>query len=368
MPRPAAVPPAVVQRMLATASGGSGGNPPSGNPFNPTQAPSKPRKKNKFKQTHLGVRTNKKKGPPTLAVREFKDREHGRRVHRKNKSAKGFSRDYREEQVQYLPNSGGAGVDEMVSTDTVGQFRNELSAHYNPQQVENAVGKLSEQREHVGLLGWPTGEPERPFGSHPGGLSKSQTDMRRGITAGHGTRDIARATAVKDQFHAAMSTGQPLETVVDRTSTMGLMMTVNNFMVPQPQLEAIDVSQNEKNAFHPMFGQVIDDQEKTENWERMEAAMHNNRERRKMELAQKLMEQGYPQAVPQEMQDALGEKEWEEAYMDRSMQEDPAPDFGPPQTQVNLPATPFTLEDLHNQRIRAVSPPRSLVKPKFKDH
>lgn len=299
-----------------------------------------------------------------MAVRELQDNEHGRSVHKRHKADKAFSKAYREEQTQFLPGSGAAGLDEMVSTETVNTLRAELAARFTPRQVEEAVGRLSEERELVGLLAWPSGESDRPIGAHPGGLSKSQTDMRRGLTAGHGSRNIERADAVTSQFHAAISAGKPLGTVLEETATMGLLMAANRFMVPRPELESVDVSGAEKDAFHPMFGAVIEDQERTSAFDRYSAAVHDNRERRKMELAQRLIELGYEGAVAPEMVAALEDTDWEDAIVALGREEGP-PDYGPPQSRVVLPPNP-TLEGLHRGNIRAVSPPRSLSKPKFK--
>jgi hypothetical protein len=334
----------------------------------PANAAAAPIPADKFRQTHLGVRAHENKDAPTLAIREIHDNQFGQNAHTASKSSKEFSANYREPQTQYLPNSGGSGLDEMVSTATVATLRGKLAKRLSPGEVEKVIGRLSEEREYVSNLGWATGKPETPLGSHPGGLSKSQTSMQRGLTRGHGSRDRLRAKQVMAQFDSGLSVNKDPSRIVDETSVMALVMTVNHFMQPLPQLLNIDVSTAANNAYHPRYGWVIVDKKKTEAFERMANAIHENRERRKIEAAFRLNALGYGDLLSPELQKLVSgeEKTWEEVWDKLSKKEEKTPDYGPPKSQAAIPAT-GTLDEWKAEKgklIRAISDPRSIVKPK----
>ncbi|WP_430408648.1 hypothetical protein [Kordia sp.] len=250
------------------------------------------------RQTHLSKRALKKKGPPTMVVSEKFDGEHG--VDSLN-NGKLNTKKYREPQIQHKKGYGGTGIDETVSTATTRDYIDSLDTT----ERESATKKLSTARVETSKLMWPTGEPDRPISAHPGGLSKSQTDMRKGLTGLHGTKDVARAETVNTELN---NTNVSKKEAQENAITRSELETTQHFMKPYGEMQQVDVSKAKESAYHPQFGQIInkDTGEKMQpNYNLAMLSMQKERERLKVKTSQKLIHSGKSSLVAPEMQEHL---------------------------------------------------------------
>ncbi|AKD56080.1 hypothetical protein [Spirosoma radiotolerans] len=211
---------------------------------------------------------------------------------------------YRMPQIQHQANFGGTGLDEMVSTDTVASIVELMNKNGSTRKhIMNVTELLSREREEVRYLLWTTKDTERPLSGHPGSLSKSQTDMRRGLTGGHGDKDNIRANWVLNQYKSGAGTEQ--EKLAD-TIIMASIMTNQLFSEPFAQLDTVSPTSTALNAYHPVHGRMYNralngSVTKTDGFRRAAINTHNARERRKWATADRLMRRGYHHLVDPEI-------------------------------------------------------------------
>ncbi len=350
-----------------------------------------------LKQTHLGARANSKQ-EPTLAITEIHDKEHGKKAYNQHHPSapgnssktddKKFKSEYRVNQVKSHPNWGGAGQDETVRTANVAKIPEKLKKNgYSDQEIEKTVGSLSEARDPVDQLVW-AGDSKQPISGHPGALSKLQDNNSRGLAKRHPPKDRTRANWTDNQFDKGLNKPTPdLKKTTQDTVLMGQVMTNKHLSQPHKQLNAIDVSKSETDVYHPRHGKLVENQQKTPQFNKAIAAAHNAREARKLQTGCDLKKSGYGNLVPDETHAALqGHDSWESAHNARYKEQSEQPthkiDTAPAESQAlhGIDETqPKTLEELSNlnedekrnnpkapKLVRAVSAPRPLIRPEYK--
>jgi hypothetical protein len=329
-----------------------------------------------FVQQHLGGRADRDKGNPDFVITEPHDRRFGVSVSEQNPDAEGFKKAYREHTIRYREDSGGSGLDENVSTSTTAKIRDLLHEEgLASEDIHKIVGKFSEARDHVGELMWTDGDnTEQPLNAHPGGLSKIQSDMRRGIASQHNTRDSERAKWVMKEFKDNFSDNVPMSDVIKNTKLIANVETIREMSEPFSKLSDVDASEA-IDAYHPKFGPIVKEGELTSAFEHAAAAAHNNRELKKVRAADGLIKQGFGNLVPPKMTELLAEhgNDADAAHHSRYVEQDRnVKDTGLPETQTTLPEVPQTLREMSeaNKRTpgmnRAISDPRKLIKPQLK--
>lgn len=285
-------------------------------------------------------------------------------------------RRYRMNQIQHRANFGGTGLDEMVSTATVDKIVQQMKENKRSlEDIKKVTDLLSREREEVRYLNWTTNDPERPLSGHPGSLSKSQTDMRQGLTGGHGTKDIIRSNWVLNQYNS--KTGTEEERLAD-TSIMASIMTNQLFSEPFAQLNTVTPTPTALKAYHPVHGKIYTTSlnglvTKSDGFRSVAVGTHNARERRKWATAERLMHRGYGNLVHPEMSKwIIQEKGWTgglDSYM-RSVNGEQDSDTGATSSTAYVPKEGdglVTLSDWSeaakkNPAILAVGKPRPLMR------
>jgi hypothetical protein len=340
------------------------------------KAQTEPRKRvkpglEKSKQEKLVLFSPTAKGTPQVGLKNVYA-QHGKDALEKDDTGgKQFTGNYRMKQMQFLPESGGSGLDEMVSTATTAKVvKNMTKKGEQPQAIEDTVARLSEEREEVRHLMWATGDEQQPLAAHPGALSTDPSDMTHGITQGHNTKDRVRAKWVSNQLDE--STTKPL----DETSAMAQIMTNQLMSQPHAQLSQVTPTVNTEQAYHPAQGPLYDTttSSKTKAFQKATVDAHNARERRKWQTGENLMRLGHHDLVAPGMHQQLMESGgWSEALnkFNKDKGGSKLTDKGPPTSEAHVPSKdeePMSLgewnQNIKNKKAslkRAVSEPRELL-------
>lgn len=284
-------------------------------------------------QTHLGVRSDprvaaahraqiataggrvpQRARDAALAVAELHDRAFGAEASARNPGLTAFKKAYREPTVALNDDSGGSGFDEMISTSMTAGFRARLQPHLPSAELDDVVGLMSQARIPTHELTWvhdtgvpaPAAAPPLVLAGHPGSVSKSATDMRRGITSEHGTRNALRATALDMQFNADFpgvtgaaaggARSAAAKKLVRNLGLVGNAYTVEHMMAPASVLNQVNagVSPDSYSARH---GELIKNQALQPGFHAMVRANHNARERLKIHTAAGLVNAGHASLV-----------------------------------------------------------------------
>jgi hypothetical protein len=351
-----------------------------------------------LRQTHLGFRpgseVNKASNgavqssgnKATIGATEIVDKKFGERMSGKAGGAEAFKSDYRMDQNNFFNRrtgqygKAGSGLDEQISTASTAKIRDEFkNAGFSDNETNQLIGRMSMARTGTEQLGWTTKKSE--VASHPGGLSKSGTDMRQGITSGHGTKDKERAAAVMHQFEAdkskwmgASSQEEKLKGAkqsIDNMAMLGKAYSTQHFMQPAPQLGTADLSKM-PNGYHSRFGQIIGNDEtgqkgvKGPGFNQWTKELHNTREREKASAASSLMKNGYESLVHPDMVNHLNKHHGDP---DQALNHQTDLPLGSPKSQANFPSKAMTLDEMkaHNAQnpqnpYYLVGPPRGIVK------
>ncbi len=346
------------------------------------------------RQTHFGTRAPGKKKPGQAVLVEPHDNAFGVEISSSTGSLPQFKKKYREDQVLYQSDGAGAGLDEEVSTATTGFVRDDLATRGVPSgEIDQFVGNLSEEREEVKDEVYVT-QDQKSIAAHPGGLTKKQTDGRFGITDEHNTKDSERAAIVRHEYLSGIAQSQPPAQLAENMKLQGSIETTKNFMSPysgfsQPSVDPNNLPADQ--AYHPLHGALVDTSggpgkaKWTPGMEQVARNVHNNRERRKIMAANRLMQQGKGSLVADEMHhlfieaQQLGAKNPDDIVHYHSQakqgQHDPLPPVS--QTSRQDPQNPKTLAQMEaenqvdissNQprRHRAISAPRPYIMPAYK--
>ncbi|QMW03021.1 hypothetical protein [Spirosoma foliorum] len=247
-------------------------------------------------QQRLILHATKVKGRPTIGLPAV----YGRWGRNQISSTKTLDKKkYRMNQIQHRANFGGTGLDEMVSTATVGKIVQHMKDNRRSlEDIKNVTDLLSREREEVRYLLWTTNEQKRPLSGHPGALSQDQGDMRRGLTGDHGTKDRLRGKWVLNQYNSKAGTEE--DRLTD-TSIMANIMTNQLFSEPFAQLDTVSPTGSTQVGYHPVHGSIYKSKGgiKTKTLAFRKAAIdtHNSRERRKWATAERLINRGYKDLV-----------------------------------------------------------------------
>jgi hypothetical protein len=353
-----------------------------------------------LRQTHLGFRpgsevhkasngaVDSSGNKATLGVTEIVDKKFGERMSGKAGGAGDFKKKYRMDQSNFFNRrtgklgEAGSGLDEQISTASTAKIRDEFKKEgFSDNEVNQLIGRMSMGRTGTEQLGWSTTKTRPGIGSHPGGLSKSETDMRQGITDEHNTKDKERAKAVMHQFEAdkskwtgASSQEEKLKGAkqsIDNMATLGKAYSTQHFMQPAPQLETTDLSKM-PNGYHSRFGQIIGNDKtgqkgvKGPGFNQWTKELHNTREREKASAASSLIKNGYGSLVHPDMVNHLNKYN---SDPDQALNHQTDLPLGPQKSQANFPSEAMTLEEMkaHNaqnpqQPYYLIGPPRGMVR------
>ena len=329
----------------------------------------RPRDSVETRQTHLGARAFTAKGRPTLAVAERHDRRFGEETSAAHSDSKSFTDNYREPQIQYSAGRGGMGLDERFSTASTSKVRQKLLSRYPDNEVDTAIGSLSEARDLTGDLLWAKSDDDsQPLNAHPGGLSKDPADSRYGITHGHTQRDAKRARWAMHQFGESFDNNEELSEVLEKSKLMANIKTLDTMSQPFSALNQVVPSGKAVNTYHPRFGPVIENGQRTSNFDTAISSAHNNREFTKMQTAAGLVRMGMKDLVDPGVVAHLKEhgndpdRAHDARYRD---QDSDLVDTGPAVTQVALPPESMSLDKMRrsNQTIPGMYRSISALRP-----
>ncbi|MEM1182704.1 MAG: hypothetical protein AAGM22_30440 [Acidobacteriota bacterium] len=287
-----------------------------------------------------------------------------------------FNAHWRQKGTAYHPGHGSTGQDETLSTSSARKIIETLEPS-KPNDLGDLVGRLSQHRSETSQLAWPIEKPQDPIGGHPGSMSKVQSDMRKGITTKHNTKDTDRAALVMHQFQQSFNKKKDPKKAVNDAVLMARLDSQKSFRTSYQELSNIDFSRSNKdrsNVYSARYGQVVKNRKKTDNFGHMARDLHNSREREKWDLALNLLKNGQHNLVPpiyhKHLTDSRGDVG---AAMGAFLESNPGP--APPiSMSSSLPKAskkqPLqTLEELSNQYGQQpnlkhpMSPPRLPIKP-----
>ncbi|MBD2296378.1 hypothetical protein H6G06_23560 [Anabaena sphaerica FACHB-251] len=345
------------------------------------------KRRTNYRQTHLGSRAFGKTGSPNLVITELHDSDFGKKVSAKHSESEKFKSAYREPQIQYLPNSGGAGMDERVSTASTAKMRDQIqkeTPQHSQQDIHNFVGKVSEERSHVNHLMWIT-ENNESLAGHPGALSKDKQDFRKGVPQEHGKRDKQRAAWVMNEFKDSRNKKDPLNKTAKKVSMQGNIGTINSMSQPHPQLVKANPTSLNNEIHHAKYGQLtqsgsMGNKEWSPQFHKAIVEAHNEREMLKIRTAYDMKQEGYGNLLSDGMQQMISShKTADNAINERFNRSKPGDlDSGLPRSQASLPDSPMTLDAMKqnnekavttspNRRLyRAISNPRTMIRPNSK--
>lgn len=194
---------------------------------------------------------------------------------------------------------GGSGYDEVARTalarESLAKIR---AARSNIGDAKAFAQTLSQDRVNTDALVWfHKGEQ----GGHPGALRDNPNGTN--VVHGHGGRDSNRAKAVTHEMQQALpnpSTASTSQVIgaAHLMTTRGQLETIRTMSLPFEEFMATGPKATP--VFHARYGDVS--QAQPGNFQKMAAYVHNERERLKWDTARKLIGQGMPEHVPQEMQ------------------------------------------------------------------
>ncbi|MEM8998068.1 MAG: hypothetical protein AAGF23_25020, partial [Acidobacteriota bacterium] len=238
---------------------------------------------------------------------------------------------------------------------------------------------LSEHRTETSQLAWSVDNPTDPIGGHPGSLSKSQSDMRQGLTTLHNTKDTDRAALALHQFHDTLSKTKSETQAVKDAILMARLESQQSFRAPYGDLSQIDFSKSASdraNVYSARYGQIVENRQKTRNYGRFARDLHNSREREKWNLALRLLRTGRGGLVSETHAELLEEFGGSLGLAMQAFQNSkpgPAPprSMAQPLPKASKGESLTTLDDLSsrlsaNKKLRRpLSPPRRHLSPPF---
>jgi hypothetical protein len=340
----------------------------------------------KERQLHLGRRASGKNGSPNLVIRERHDSDFGKKVSAKHGESEKFKPAYREPQIKYLPNSGGAGMDERVSTASTAEMREQLqkeTPQHSQQDIHNFVGKVSEERSHVNHLMWIT-KNNGSLAGHPGALSKDKQKFTKAVQQEHGKKNKQRAAWVMNEFKDSRNKKDTLNKTAKKVSMQGNIGTINSMSQPHSQLVKANPTSLNHEIHHAKYGQLtqsgsIGNKEWSPQFHKAIVEAHNEREKLKIRTAYDMKQEGYGNLLSDGMLKMISShKEADDVINERFNRSKPGDiDSGLPSSQSFLPNSPMTLDAMkqnnekavttssNRRRFRAISDPRPMIRPNF---